>query len=186
MTGNNGNACAGNKHADTVAERIHLAGPASSAFGEQNVTTMLGEKTLAKSIYRVMATILPPHRQRVQHAGSESRDGRGFEECITGGERENAVSQPKGQSSRQDHHVEMTGMVGHNDKGRGRWKILSPQDFEVFGESENPPDPPPPEVAGDETNEAAFAFDRAHSVRLTDAKVMSRLIFPIVHRCGRG
>ncbi len=182
VTRDNRDASPGNEHADAMAERIHLASAAAGAFRKENVAAGFRNEALAKGIYRMVAAVLSPHRQRVQHPRREGGDGWGFEEGIAGGEREDAVSQPKGQSRRQDHYVQVAGMIGDQNKRGSQRKVLSPDDLDAFSEPQDAPDPPPPEVAANEANETAFAFDRAHPIGFTDAKVLGRFIFPIVHK----
>ena len=126
-------------------------------------------------------TVFTPHGQRIHHFGGEDGDDRRFEESVAGGERKNVVAQAQGQGGRQDHDVEVTGVIGHHDERSRVRQVFAAGDFDALGKFEDAVDPPPPEIAGNEAHQAAFTPHGFASCFGVETEIVSGLIVPIVH-----
>src|SRR5207247_2156449 len=156
------------------------------AFGEKNVAAGFHDEALTEGINGVAAAIFSPHGKSVHHAGSEDREGGRFEKSVAGGEGENTVSQTERQGGSQDERVEVAGMVGDDYERSRQGKMFASDDFDAFREPKDAAHPPPPKIAGNETDEATFAFQRTQALNLGDSEVLRRFVLPIVHDIAPG
>ena len=159
-----------------------MAVAAAGAFREENVGARFLDEAVAEGFDGVTAAVFPPHGKGIHHFGGEERDDGGFKESVAGGEGQDVIAQAQRQSGGEDHNVEMAGVIGNQDKGGGVGQMLTASDFDVFGEFQNAVNPPPPEIAGDQAEQAAFADDRFAAGFALEVEVAGGLVFPVVHR----
>jgi len=181
MAGNNGDVGASNEHADAVPEGAQLASAGACAFGEEDIAARLGDEAMAEGVNGVVAAILPPHGEGVDHAGGEGGDGRSFEEGVAGREGEDAISQAQRQGGRQDQDIKVAGVVGDHNERRRRGEMLASEDLDAFSEPEDTAHPPPPEIAADQPEQTALAFYGTQTFGFGHAEILGGFILPFFH-----
>jgi len=66
-------------------------------------------------------------------------------------------------------------MIGHhNERSRIR-QVLASSNLDAFGQPQDAPHPPPPQIPRDQADQAAFAVDGFQSVALVKSEIMRRL-----------
>ena len=75
------------------------------------------------------AAVFSPDRQRIHASGGENRRGTLGEKCVAGGDRKNGTNKSQRQNSTENDRVEMTGVIGHQDKGGVLREIFATANF---------------------------------------------------------
>ena len=72
-------------------------------------------------------------------------------------------------------------IADQNERGRLR-QMFAADYLDSFREPEDAPNPPPPEVASNSSNQSAFTIYRAMPLGFRKAEIAGRFVLPFVHR----
>ena len=90
------------------------------------------------------------------------------------GDRENVVPQSNGQEGGQDQGVQVTAMVGDQDKRRLGRQMISPAYLQPVGQPQITPDQRPPEQLQGAVEQEVFALDTAQALVIGQRQISGR------------
>ncbi len=84
------------------------------------------------------------------------------------------IPQSNGQEGGQDQGVQVTAMVGDEDKRRLGWQMIPPTHLQPVGQPQITPDQGPPEQVQRAVEQEVFALDAAQALGIGQGQVSGR------------